>query len=116
MLEIIQNKYPNNFTINYSEANLTEYSPTIITLKRLAKESGQIQPTGFIIGGDSLLTLDSCWDNWQELFEYTNFIVAMRPNYDLSKISMQLTQFIQHRLITDITKFDKNTNDDTAPH
>lgn len=93
MLKLITQKYPQQITIDYNEANLTEYSPTVSTLRRLRKIYGDNEPFYFIIGGDSLVTLD-IWDEWEELFKLTNFVVALRPDYPLDKMSEKLTQIV----------------------
>lgn len=98
MLEIVQQEYPAQLAIEYNEAKLTEYSPTVFTLRRLRKIYGNDEPMYFIIGGDSLVSLDKYWDEWQNLFGLTNFIVAMRPDYDLSLMSEQLSQQVTPRI------------------
>lgn len=98
MLEIVQQEYPTQLAIEYNEANLIEYSPTVFTLRRLRKIYGNDEPMYFIIGGDSLVSLDKYWDEWQNLFGLTNFIVAMRPDYDLSLMSEQLSQQVTPRI------------------
>lgn len=101
MLEIIANKYSHNIEIDYNEANLSTYSPTVCTLRRLRKIYGDDTHFYFIIGGDSLVNLDS-WDEWEQLFELTNFIVALRPDYPLDRMSEQLAMQVQPRLCHDI--------------
>lgn len=97
MLEIISNKYSKQINIDYNEANLGKYSPTVFTLRRLRKIYGNDEPFYFIIGGDSLVNLDS-WDEWTELFELTNFIVATRTNYSVDKMSSQLKEMAMPRI------------------
>ncbi|MEN9945742.1 MAG: nicotinate (nicotinamide) nucleotide adenylyltransferase [Pseudomonadota bacterium] len=99
MLQDIVNKYPNELNLDLSEANQHNYTPTYLTLQRL--QQNQTQAISFIIGGDSLVNLDS-WDNWQQLFDLTNFIVAMRPQYDLSQMSARLRAQIEPRLVTQL--------------
>ena len=96
MLKLITNKYPDRLDIDYSEINQTEYSPTINTLKKMRKLYGNGLPFFFIIGADSLYSLDS-WNNYQELFNLTNFIVINRPGYALNQASPQLIMQIQAR-------------------
>lgn len=100
MLQLIANQYPEQIEIDYSEAGLTEYSPTVYTLQRLRQKYGNEMPFYFIIGGDSLVTLD-IWDEWQKLFGLTNFIVAARPNYPLNKMSAELQQEVMPRITED---------------
>lgn len=97
MLQLIVNQHPEQIEIDYSEAGLTEYSPTVYTLQRLRKIYGNDVPFYFIIGGDSLISLD-IWDEWQTLFELTNFIVATRPNYSLDNMSPELRHEVLPRL------------------
>lgn len=110
MLSMIVKKYPHNFNIEYTEAKLTDYSPTINTLRTITKQNNQIKASGFIIGGDSFLSLNSCWDEWQELFKYTNFIVVTRPNYEISNMNNELQVFCKDRFITNIADFDTSIN------
>jgi nicotinate-nucleotide adenylyltransferase len=107
MLELAISKYSDNFSIDYSEVNLTEYSPTIDTLRRMNQQF--IQPRAFIIGGDSLISLD-IWDEWQEIFKYTNFVVASRPKYDFSQMKKELASFTQNRFVHNIREFDETQN------
>lgn len=93
MLDIIAKKHPKQITIDYSEANLTEYSPTVVTLRRLRKIYGNAEPFYFIIGGDSLVNLD-IWDEWEDLFKLTNFIVALRPDYPMAQMSEKLARIV----------------------
>lgn len=97
MLEIIVSKYPRALEIDYSEANLNRYSPTCETLARMRELCGAELGIYFIIGSDSLLSLDT-WDNWQQLFSLTNFIVALRPDYPLENMSPRISKFVTPRL------------------
>lgn len=101
MLEIIAAKYPQEITIDYSEAHLNEYSPTITTLRRMSKNEAMNDSIYFIIGGDSLLSLE-IWDEWKSLFDLTNFIVAMRPDYPLQNMSLELSAEISPRITNEI--------------
>lgn len=97
MLKLIILKYPTQLGIDYSETKFNTYSPTYVTLNRLRQRYGTKEAIYFIIGSDSLVTLDS-WDNWQQLFTLTNFIVAIRPEYPLSKMSKTLASTVIPRL------------------
>lgn len=101
MLEIIAAKYPHEITINYSEAQLNEYSPTITTLRRMRKNELITEKIYFIIGGDSLLSLE-IWDEWKSLFGLTNFIVAMRPDYPLHNMTEELAKEVSPRITDNI--------------
>lgn len=99
MLEIVAAKYPDEIQIDYSETQLTEYSPTVTTLRRMRQNELIPEIIYFVIGGDSLVTLD-IWDEWRDLLKLTNFIVAMRPDYPLSKMSPQLAKELLPRINT----------------
>ena len=99
MLEIVAAKYPDEIKIDYSETQLTEYSPTVTTLRRMRQKELIPEIIYFVIGGDSLVTLD-IWDEWRDLLKLTNFIVAMRPDYPLSKMSPQLAAELLPRINT----------------
>jgi nicotinate-nucleotide adenylyltransferase len=91
------------FKINSSETFNKSYIPTVSSLRKLRKTIGYTTPIYFLIGEDSLITLDS-WDNWQELFDLTNFVVAMRPGYSLDKMSPMLRDEYKNRHILRLDK------------
>ena len=103
MLKLVCNKYPMSLNIDYNELDNKEYSPSYFTLQRLRKIYGINEPFYFIIGADSLSYLDS-WDNWLDLFDLTNFIVAQRSEYSIEKLTLELQNVIVPRII----EFDKN--------
>lgn len=77
--------YP-NLDINYIEIHHNAPSYTIDTLKRWRKTQGEEGSLVFIIGEDSLATLNS-WQDWQTILNYCHLIVCPRPiftgvNYD----------------------------------
>jgi nicotinate-nucleotide adenylyltransferase len=88
MLELAT-KDKSYFIIDSHEMFEQEYTPTVKSLKALREKIGYDKPIHFLIGEDSLVSLDT-WDHWQELFNLTNFIVAMRPGSDLNQMSEQL--------------------------
>jgi nicotinate-nucleotide adenylyltransferase len=75
----------------------THYIPSVVSLKTLRDNIGYERAVYFLIGEDSLLSLDT-WDNWQELFNLTNFIVALRPGYNLEQMSKTLAHEYNRRL------------------
>jgi nicotinate-nucleotide adenylyltransferase len=91
------------FILDPSEINQTNYSPTYNTLISLRNKYGYQLPIFFLIGGDSLVTLDS-WDSWRQLFDLTNFIVAMRPGYEVKHMLPELYAEFEARKTTDFTK------------
>lgn len=91
------------FILDPSEINQANYSPTYNTLISLRNKYGYQLPIFFLIGGDSLVSLDS-WDNWHQLFDLTNFIVAMRPSYEVKHMSPELYAKFEAGKTTDFTK------------
>lgn len=96
MLNLIVKKYPKNIKIDYSESDKEKYSPTFETLNKIRRNSEPAEPIYFIIGADSLYSLDS-WDNYEQLFKLTNFIVINRPGYTSDQASPQLIAQINAR-------------------
>lgn len=68
------------FTVDNREIQRDTPSWTIDTLTGLRDGLGPEQPLAFIIGQDSLLTINH-WARWQELLEYCHLVVAQRPGY-----------------------------------
>lgn len=105
MLKLAINNNP-HFIIDSHEIYAAEYIPTIKSLQMLRERIGYTRPIYFLIGEDSLVSLDT-WDDWQNLFNLANFIVAMRPGYKLEQMSNSLTQEYNKRLIKCSTAFNK---------
>lgn len=89
-LAINNNEY---FQIDTREIEAPEYSPTHKTLSKIRQEIGRLVPLYFLIGGDSLQTLDS-WDYWEELPNITNFVVANRRGYGIHDIKSDRLKII----------------------
>src|SRR5688572_4930222 len=53
-------------------------SYTIDTLLELRAEHGPQVPMAWLVGGDSLNTLDS-WHRWRELFDHAHILAVQRP-------------------------------------
>lgn len=69
------------FSIDDRELQRNAPSYTINTLKTLRKERGKRSVLMFIIGQDSLLTLDK-WHRWTSLLDFCHLVVMARPGYD----------------------------------
>ena len=104
MLSLVETRYNSQLEVDYTEANNPDYSPTYFTLKQLRLVYGKDMPLFFVIGGDSLFSIES-WDNWQNLFELTNFIVAIRPDYPLETMSANLKALITPRFSNEVNPF-----------
>ncbi|MBT0728437.1 nicotinate-nucleotide adenylyltransferase [Rosenbergiella australiborealis] len=68
------------FSIDTRELERDTPSWTIDTLTLLRAEVGETTPLAFIIGQDSLLSINR-WERWQEILDYCHLIVAQRPGY-----------------------------------
>lgn len=97
-----------HFIIDSHEMFDPNYTPTVKSLQTLRKKIGNSRAVYFLIGEDSLLSLDT-WDDWQKLFDLSNFIVAMRPGYKLEQMSDKLKQQYNRRIV-------KNKADLGAPN
>lgn len=96
------------FCIDEREIKRNEYCYTYKTLREIRGEIGEQTPLFFVIGSDSLVSLDS-WDNWQELFQLTNFIVVARPNYTEQMMSGKLYQQFMVRKQDNLDAFKRST-------
>lgn len=81
-LEMVRLAIQNNplFTIDTRELERDTPSYTIDTLTALRKEMGPKQPLAFIIGQDSLLSINS-WHGWERLLDNCHLLVCSRPGY-----------------------------------
>lgn len=92
------------FLIDDREINRKEFCYTYKTLGEIRSEIGNNEPIFFIIGGDSLVSLDS-WDNWETLFDLANFIVVGRNQYGQELMSGILAKEFLQRQEPNLNKF-----------
>ena len=92
------------FQIDDTEIKRDKFCYTYKTLIEFRQKIGNAVPLFFVIGSDSLLTLDT-WDNWQMLFNLTNFIIAKRSQYNEILISDKLRLEYDSRIINDVESF-----------
>lgn len=91
------------FAIDDRELHRDEPSWTVNTLRALREERGAHQPLGFIIGQDSLLSLNK-WHRWQELPELCHLLVCRRPGYQQHPDSDELRDWITEHQTRDIQR------------
>ena len=84
MLKLALDGQP-DFQIDTREIESPNYCHTYQTLSEIRSEIGYDIPLYFLIGGDSLQSLDT-WDYWNKLHEITHFIVAKRSGYSTNYI------------------------------
>jgi nicotinate-nucleotide adenylyltransferase len=94
-------KIPTQIGVDRIEIDRAGPSFAIDTVKTLRERYGANANLVWLMGVDSLLNLPS-WNSWQDLFQYVNFAVASRPNYDLTaEMSPVISQLLQeHQAIT----------------
>jgi nicotinate-nucleotide adenylyltransferase len=60
-------------------------SYTVDTLREIRHEIGNQEPLVWLIGADAFAAIDT-WHQWQSLFDFAHFAVAIRPGYDWWRI------------------------------
>ena len=53
---------------------------TVVTLRALRQELGDVQPLCLLLGADAFLGLEG-WHEWQSLFDLAHIVIAQRPGY-----------------------------------
>ncbi|MCA1921841.1 nicotinate-nucleotide adenylyltransferase [Buttiauxella noackiae] len=71
------------FKLDDRELQRETPSYTVETLEQLRSEIGAEQPLAFIVGQDSLLSLQR-WYRWETLLTLCHLLVCQRPGYSLS--------------------------------
>ncbi|WP_241579453.1 nicotinate-nucleotide adenylyltransferase [Rosenbergiella nectarea] len=94
------------FSIDCRELERDIPSWTIDTLTLLRKEVGEKAPLAFIIGQDSLLSINK-WERWQEILEYCHLVVAQRPGYSSQHADNKAQLWITRHL-TDAASLHRN--------
>ncbi|EFB74236.1 nicotinate-nucleotide adenylyltransferase [Providencia rustigianii] len=98
-LEMVQLAVQNNplFTIDTRELQKSTPSYTLETLSELREELGSTQPLAFIIGQDSLLSINT-WYGWEQLLDKCHLLVCARPGYSTHFADPQMQQWLnQHQ-------------------
>lgn len=86
------------FSIDTRELLRDTPSWTIDTLTLLREEVGVACPLAFIIGQDSLLTINK-WERWQEILDYCHLIVAQRPGYASQHTDNKVQSWINRHVV-----------------
>lgn len=71
------------FRLDARELERSTPSYTVETLEQVRSEQGLLQPLAFIIGQDSLLSLQR-WHRWENLLSLCHLLVCQRPGYSIS--------------------------------
>lgn len=68
------------YRLDARELERSTPSYTVETLEQVRSEQGLLQPLAFIIGQDSLLSLQR-WHRWESLLDLCHLLVCQRPGY-----------------------------------
>lgn len=98
MLEVLMGSaHEPTWSLDLSELQTPTPSFTIDTLKRWRRAIGPTQALAFLIGEDSLNTLEH-WRDWQQLTDFAHLIVAHRPG-NAEKVSDNVKSWLENRQI-----------------
>ncbi|EGT3621323.1 nicotinate-nucleotide adenylyltransferase [Morganella morganii] len=88
------------FRVDDRELHRDALSYTVETLRQYRSEIGSRRPLAFIIGQDSLLSIDT-WYEWDKILTLCHILVCKRPGYTLDFPSERLADwFVQHLITT----------------
>lgn len=88
------------FRVDDRELHRDALSYTVETLRQYRSEIGSRRPLAFIIGQDSLLSIDT-WHEWDKILTLCHILVCKRPGYTLDFPSERLADwFVQHLITT----------------
>ncbi|MBJ2109294.1 nicotinate-nucleotide adenylyltransferase [Proteus terrae] len=82
-----------SFKVDTRELEKPTPSYTIETLRDFRKEIGNKQPLAFIIGQDSLLSINT-WHQWDQLLNVCHLLVCARPGYQTHFESTQMQTWL----------------------
>ncbi|MCT8250425.1 nicotinate-nucleotide adenylyltransferase [Proteus faecis] len=84
-----------SFKVDTRELEKPTPSYTIETLRDFRLEIGDKQPLAFIIGQDSLLSINT-WHQWDELLDVCHLLVCARPGYQTHFENTQMQTWLIH--------------------
>ena len=100
---------PTQIGIDRIEIDRAGPSYSIDTAKSLRERFGPEASLIWLVGADSLIQLPS-WNSWRDLFQYINFAVASRPNYDLNaEMSPEIKEFLASHQIQEPTALENTS-------
>ena len=88
------------FSIDTRELERTTSSYTIETLRSFREQIGWQKPLAFIIGQDSLLSINT-WFNWQKILQLCHLLVCARPGYTTHFPTSSMQQWLKHHQVYD---------------
>ncbi|MGP1930620.1 MAG: nicotinate-nucleotide adenylyltransferase [Arsenophonus sp. ET-YP4-MAG3] len=88
------------FSIDTRELKSTIPLHTIEILISLRQQIGYQKPLAFIIGQDSLLSINT-WFNWKKILNLCHLLVCSRPNYNNYFSTLSMQQWLKNHQIYD---------------
>ncbi|MFS1537863.1 MAG: nicotinate-nucleotide adenylyltransferase [Candidatus Phlomobacter fragariae] len=88
------------FSIDTREFECTTPSYTVETLLSFRQQIGRQKPLAFIIGQDSLLSIDS-WFDWQQILDLCHLLVCARPGYTTYFPTSSMQRWLKHHQVHD---------------
>lgn len=83
------------FSIDTRELKRTTPSYTVETLLSFRQQIGWQKSLAFIIGQDSLLSIDT-WFDWQKILDLCHLLVCARPGYTTNYPTLSMQQWLKH--------------------
>ncbi|OAT24334.1 nicotinate-nucleotide adenylyltransferase [Proteus myxofaciens] len=88
-----------SFRVDTREIEKAAPSYSIETLSDFRKEIGNKQSLAFIIGQDSLLSINT-WHKWEELLDVCHLLVCARPGYQTTFSSKEMQSWLEQHQTT----------------
>lgn len=88
------------FSIDTRELKRTSPSYTVETLLSFRQQIGWQKPLAFIIGQDSLLSIDT-WFDWQKILDLCHLLVCARPGYTTDFPTSPMQQWLTRHQVYD---------------
>lgn len=85
--------------VDTSELEQARTSYSVLSMQAFRKSLGDRASICFLMGWDSLQTIDTWW-HWQTLFELVNIVVVRRPGYD--GIESEIVRQVYDQRLVDI--------------
>ncbi len=89
------------FKLDDRELQRPTPSYTVETLEQIRREQGARQPLAFIIGQDSLLSLQR-WHRWEDLLGLCHLLVCQRPGYPVSMDTAEQQAWLEAHRTTSV--------------
>lgn len=91
------------FRIDDRELKRSTPSYTVETLEQMRDEQGPLQPLAFIIGQDSLLSLQR-WHRWESLLGLCHLLVCQRPGYAIAMDTAEQQRWLDAHSTADVAE------------